>query len=111
MEVRRELLDLARKAKKMLPMASERRDGQFPNHEEGVAVPAESEDLNRWHRLHQLIEELPARQREYFSLIYYLGWTRAQVAELFQVNECTVRRHFRLVVGKLRRALGQENDF
>jgi DNA-directed RNA polymerase specialized sigma24 family protein len=44
------------------------------------------------------------------GLIYYHGWTQAQVAELFQVNVRTVRRWWESVLVELHRMLKGASD-
>ena len=66
-------------------------------------------DLDRWCQFHQEVEKLPAREREVVGLIYYHGWTQAQVAELFQVNVRTVRRWWESALVELHRVLKSED--
>ena len=44
------------------------------------------------------------------GLIYYHGWTQAQVAELFQVNVRTVRRWWEAALVKLHRVLKGDDE-
>jgi RNA polymerase sigma factor (sigma-70 family) len=44
------------------------------------------------------------QEREVVGLIFYHGWTQAQTAELFGVDERTVRRRWRSALGKVREA-------
>jgi DNA-directed RNA polymerase specialized sigma24 family protein len=37
-------------------------------------------------------EQLPAQERGVVSLMFYHGWTQPQIAELFQVDQRTIRR-------------------
>ena len=53
---------------------------------------------------------LPAQEREIVGLIYYHGWSQAQVAELFQVNVRTVRRWWESALVKLHRELMDEDE-
>jgi RNA polymerase sigma factor (sigma-70 family) len=84
-QVRRELLDLARR---------HRRRPAGPLGEEDVPTPAEAsnEDLDRWAGLQEAVERLPTEEREVFGLTFYHGWTQAQIAELLQVSDRQVRR-------------------
>ncbi len=103
MQIRRELLDLARAA------AAEKRRG-------GVALGAgdpagfdEADaraDLESWAAFHGAVERLPAEEREVVGLIFYHGWTRARVAELFGVDERTVRRRWQAALGLVEKDLG-----
>jgi RNA polymerase sigma-70 factor (ECF subfamily) len=108
--LRRELLDLAR--------YYSRREGAglYPANpaaaDEGSAPPWEPpergddpDDLEKWCALHREVEKLPVAEHEVVGLIYYHGWTQAEVAELFQVSERTVRRRWESALAKLRRSL------
>jgi RNA polymerase sigma factor (sigma-70 family) len=55
------------------------------------------------------VERLPVREREVVGLVFYHGWTQAQVAELFQVNERTVRRWWESAMVRLHRAMKGED--
>lgn len=54
--------------------------------------PAGGPLLDMWTAFHERVKQLPAEEREVVGLIFYHGWTQAQVAELLQVNERTIRR-------------------
>jgi RNA polymerase sigma factor (sigma-70 family) len=62
-------------------------------------------DLERWCQFHEEVEKLDPQNREIVGLIYYHGWTQAQVAELFQVNVRTVRRWWETALVTLHREL------
>lgn len=66
-------------------------------------------DLDRWCQFHQEVEKLPGKEREVVDLIYYHGWTQAQVAELFHVNVRTVRRWWEAALVELHRVLKSED--
>jgi RNA polymerase sigma factor (sigma-70 family) len=108
--LRRELLDLAR--------YYSRREGaglypaNAPAADDGSAPPWEPparredpDDLERWCAFHREVEKLPVEEHEVVGLIYYHGWKQAEVAELFQVSERTVRRRWESALVKLRRSL------
>ena len=112
-QVRRELLDLARRFRGA--------HGLEPNHashpvaddalasEDGPTDRGDDpNDLERWCAFHQEVEKLPAEEREVVSLVYYHGWTQAQVAEMFQVAERTVRRRWQTALAKLHAVLKDE---
>lgn len=92
-QIRRELLDLARHFK-----GQEIHQLRFPEGSQagrGIDPPDNTEDpqdLESWCRFHEAVEKLPSEEREIVGLIFYHGWSKAEVAELFQVNERTVRR-------------------
>jgi RNA polymerase sigma-70 factor (ECF subfamily) len=104
MHIRRELLDLARHFRNRfdLPRGA---DGEGPT---DVPDPgsAGAEDLDLWGAFHEQVDQLPAEEREVVGLTFYHGWTQAQIAELFQVDERTVRRRWRSAALKLAEALG-----
>lgn len=108
-QMRRELLDLARQASRarragMQPFAAAG-DSQTAAFE-GPPVSDDFDDLELWQRFHEAVQELPAEEREVMSLVYYHGWSQAQVAELFGVNERTVRRRWRAACVRLQERLG-----
>jgi RNA polymerase sigma-70 factor (ECF subfamily) len=107
LHIRRELLDLARHFRNRLdrPVGAASTDGQ------GAAdLPdlsgAPADDLDLWSAFHEQVERLPVEEREVVGLTFYHGWTQAQIAELFQVDERTVRRRWRAAALKLTEALG-----
>jgi DNA-directed RNA polymerase specialized sigma24 family protein len=73
------------------------------------ADPSDDGDLERWCQFHQKVSELLLQEREIVGLIYYHGWTQAQVAELFHVNVRTVRRWWEAALVKLHRELKDED--
>ncbi len=104
--VRRELLDLARRH------SGRQRPGSGPPIEEDSSLAPEAPDplppdeLELWGRFHESVERLPAEEREVFSLAFYHGWTQPQIAELFQVNERTIRRRWQAACIQLSRLVG-----
>jgi RNA polymerase sigma-70 factor (ECF subfamily) len=107
LHIRRELLDLARHYRNRLdaPGGAGGEEGQ------GAAeVPDPGNDLagdlDLWSAFHEQVERLPAEEREVVGLTFYHGWTQAQIAELFGVDERTVRRRWRAAALKLTEALG-----
>ncbi|MFO0999440.1 MAG: sigma-70 family RNA polymerase sigma factor [Planctomycetaceae bacterium] len=65
-------------------------------------------ELDRWHALHEAVEKLPVEEREVFGLVFYQGWTQAQIAELLNVNERTIRRYWQSVCMRLSEMLQGE---
>jgi RNA polymerase sigma factor (sigma-70 family) len=74
------------------------KDGQ----EQDPAAPVNDAELERWARFHEAVDELPAEEREVVSLIFYHGWTQAEVAQCLQMGERTVRRRWELALITLR---------
>lgn len=105
LNIRRELLDLARRFRRSLA----------PRGEDAIAdssllaqAPAPestaSHDLDLWSAFHEQVEQLPNGEREVLSLTFYHDWTQAQIAELLGIDERTVRRRWRSACLLLRHA-------
>jgi RNA polymerase sigma-70 factor (ECF subfamily) len=105
MHVRRELLDLARRFRSesfTRPAATGlTSDSADPGPIQAAEAPAEEGDLDLWCHFHEAVDQLPAEEREVIGLVFYHGWTQAQIAELFQVDERTVRRRWRTACVRL----------
>jgi len=97
-EMRRELLDLARHFYGPLGLgANHASHSPVSNPVVAEHLPAPHEDLDdleQWQAFHEGVEGLPAEEREVVSLIFYHGWTQAEVAQLFQASERTIRRRW-----------------
>jgi RNA polymerase sigma factor (sigma-70 family) len=107
--VRRELLDLARRFRG----ATFARPGSLATEgDSATGLPptavaaAEDEDLDLWFRFHEAVDQLAPPEREVMGLTFYHGWTQGQIAELFQVDERTVRRRWRSACLRLHELLG-----
>jgi RNA polymerase sigma-70 factor (ECF subfamily) len=105
LHIRRELLDLARHFRNRLDRPGGGADGQ------GAAEPADpgggaAGELDLWSAFHEQVGRLPVEEREVVGLTFYHGWTQAQIAELFRVDERTVRRRLRSAAQRLSEALG-----
>jgi RNA polymerase sigma-70 factor (ECF subfamily) len=105
--IRRELIDLARRAKGkgFLPLGA-------PGDSDGPAARAEASaadpggDFELWARFHEAVDELPAEEREVIGLVFYHGWTQVKIAELFAVDERTIRRRWSSACQRLRDIVG-----
>jgi RNA polymerase sigma-70 factor (ECF subfamily) len=105
--IRRELIDLARhfRNKRCVPLdAPGGSTGSGRAHEEPAAPT--SQDFERWERFHEAVEKLPAEEREVVGLVFYHGWTQAEIGELFQVDERTIRRRWAAACERLRDMVG-----
>ncbi len=103
-QMRRELLDLARQYRGPRGAQAAPDDSAAT---EGPAAPADdARDLERWCAFHEEVEKLPAEEREVVSLVFYHGWSQAEVAELFQVTVRTVQRRWQSALLKLQHILG-----
>jgi RNA polymerase sigma factor (sigma-70 family) len=111
-QIRRKLLDLARhyRSKNRVFKAEE---GQW----EAAGFEQSSVDfasqmtagpatLQRWTEFHQLVDELPAEEREIMGLLYYQGLSQSEAAEILQVSDRTVKRRWREARLKLHQLLG-----
>jgi RNA polymerase sigma factor (sigma-70 family) len=110
-QVRRTLLDLARHYQGAHGHGRHYRSGVSPGPGETPAVPdradeSDPDDLDRWTAFHEAVEQLPVEEREVFMLAFYQGWTQPQIAQLFEVDERTVRRRWRSATEKLQTVLG-----
>jgi RNA polymerase sigma-70 factor (ECF subfamily) len=105
-QMRRELLDLARHYYGPHGEGANHashapaNDSSAPAHEPPDRAN-EPDDLERWCAFHQEVENLPTEEREVVGLIFYHGWKQAEVAELFQISERTVRRRWESALVKL----------
>lgn len=117
-QLRRQLLDLNRHYKGVLghgrnlvhAPASQDGDSSAVSGEpvDGRSRPDVVADLDRWQALHEAVEQLPADEREVFGLAFYHSWTQPQIAELLNISERTVRRHWQSVCLRLNELLSGE---
>lgn len=98
--VRRELLDLARRTRRIreVPMQPVDSTSSLP----GMDPPdSRDRDLDKWTRLHEEVENLPAELRETVGLVFYHGWSQEQIARLFDVDARTIRRWWQKACAQL----------
>src|SRR5436190_1472473 len=93
--------DLLRMALARLEKLARRMTRAFPN-VRGVA------DTDQWVRFHEAVDQLPIEEREVVGLVFYHGWTQEKIAELFHVDERTIRRRWSSACQHLREAVGGE---
>lgn len=105
LQVRRELLDLARHfgARGAGQRLADPGTADF-----GTAGGENPADLELWARFHAAVDGLPAEEREAFGLIYYHGQTRTEAALLLGVSERTVYRWWASACVLLTERLGGE---
>ena len=108
--IRRELLDLARRAKGKGTVPLDPAGSSDPRAPEPAAPASADADTDRWVRFHEAVDALPVEEREVVGLVFYHGWTQAQIAELFQVDERTVRRRWASACKKIREMCGVDLD-
>ena len=103
MQIRRELIDLARKINGPEGIGANRdtnagreshSTGQTPRYEiaQDTAGPA---TLLLWTEFHQHVEQLPDDEREVFDLIFYQELSQADAAELLGISVRTIKRRWR----------------
>jgi RNA polymerase sigma-70 factor (ECF subfamily) len=116
LEIRRQLIDLARHYKCRLGqgMTQQTEEGGGAVYEgEGCldAVPdgvAEPKSLEGWTAFHEAVETLPDAEQEVFSLLWYEGLTQERTAEVLGVSLRTVKRRWQDARVKIFTALGGE---
>jgi RNA polymerase sigma-70 factor (ECF subfamily) len=112
MVMRRELIDLTRRYYGPHGVGANH-DSHTPD-ESGPQTPdREARDpdpaaQDGWTAFHKAVEKLPPEEREVFGLIFYHQWQQNQIAELFEIDERTVRRRFKRAAEILREALKGE---
>lgn len=90
-EIRRELLDLARRHGGPEGM------GAHHSSQEEVELSGSTHDPGRlaeWTEFHQRVEALPDEDREIIELLWYQGLTQAEAADALGVSERTVNRRW-----------------
>jgi len=114
-QIRRELLDLTRHYTGAEGLGANYNSGFHGKAGEDSTPGMQPSDeqsciteLFSWQHLHEAVEKLDAEAREVFSLVFYHGWTQPQIAELFQVDERTIRRRWRSVCQQLGESLGDD---
>lgn len=100
-QVRRELLDMAKKYRGPESYAAnhetnyQRLDGELrAKVEDAVQAPETSADLERWTRLHTLAAELPQEERDVFQMCWYLGLKQDEIAQQLGCSVRTVKRRW-----------------
>lgn len=106
--IRRELLDLIRQyygprgeGANVAPAAIGEGEGEHV-----PAAPDAAGDLDRFAAFHETVAGLPTEEREVIGLVYYHGWTQADIATLFRVSVRTVQRWQESATEKLKKTLG-----
>jgi RNA polymerase sigma factor (sigma-70 family) len=110
-QIRRELLDLARHHFGPHGNAAHHyTDGQPADNYGGSlhAVRSEPHDLESWSEFHQQIERLSQSEQEIVNLVYYDGLTQKEAAKLLGISLRTFKRRWQAVKVKLSEALTSE---
>jgi RNA polymerase sigma-70 factor (ECF subfamily) len=101
-EIRRELIDLARHH---FGRGGHRRPAVTGQAVLPEPCQTDYEDLERWTEFHEAVESLPATEREVVSLAFYHGLSKAEIADLLDVDARTVRRWWQAACMNLRQRL------
>lgn len=116
-QIRRELIDLARHYQGPLGLGANYEsvvatttrtdEGPYTHPLDAPDAAPSPNDLEHWRAFHVAVAQLPAKEREVLSLTFYHGWSQAQIGELLQVNERTVRRYYQSACQILRDTIGE----
>ncbi|MCI0705319.1 MAG: sigma-70 family RNA polymerase sigma factor, partial [Planctomycetia bacterium] len=108
--IRRELIDLARrcKGKPWVTVNVGIDDSDVPAAPSVEPESRSPEDYDLWVRFHEAVDELPLEEREVVGLVFYHGWTQGKIAELFHVDERTIRRRWSSACQRLRELVGDD---
>jgi RNA polymerase sigma-70 factor (ECF subfamily) len=112
-QMRRELLDLSKHFYGPLGLgANHASQAAHPDGQAGAGEPPDRGDdaveLERWCAFHEGVAQLPAEEREVMGLVFYHGWTQAEIAELFGVNVRTIQRRWQSACLRLHRLVGED---
>ncbi len=106
LQIRRELLDLARKFYGPQGMGANQDSAAAPGpHGPGPVDPADLShepcSLAQWSELHQQIDALPDEEREIVGLLFYQGLSQAEAAAVLNVSVRTVQRRWHAALCQL----------
>lgn len=115
-QIRRELVDVTRKLTGPEGLAANHSTNTGPRNPSTGQMPRydQADDTNdpakllQWTEFHAQIERLPDQEREVTDLIVYQELSQADVAELLQISERTVKRRWRSAKVLLHEALQGE---
>ena len=96
-QIRRELLDLARKTFGPHGIGRNHHTDHQPADENGGSLHTlsdEPDDLEAWETFHQRAEDLPDKEREVFDLLYYEGLEQLEAAKVLGISERTIRNRW-----------------
>jgi RNA polymerase sigma-70 factor (ECF subfamily) len=116
-QIRRELLDLARKTFGPHGIGRNHHTDHQAADETGGSLHKladEPDDLESWESFHQQVDALPDHEREVFGLIYYEGLEQLEAAKVLDISERTVRNRWNraklLLSGELNDESGAEEE-
>jgi RNA polymerase sigma-70 factor (ECF subfamily) len=115
LQIRRELVDLARKHRGPESYAMNHQSnsvvmqGEVVMHVDVAADPhATGGESERWSAFHAAAAALPAEERQVFDLAWFLGADQTEVARHLGCSVRTVKRRWEIVKRHLRAACGDE---
>jgi RNA polymerase sigma-70 factor (ECF subfamily) len=110
MQIRRELLDMARRYSGPQGLKANHASQQADLREDGAFEAADSTydpvRLIEWTQFHHEVDRLPDEDREVFDLLYYQGLSQADAAVLLGVSDRTIKRRWQSARLALHEALG-----
>jgi len=111
--MRRELIDMVRHYtgplgldRNMTSVAGKNGDSSGDDDLDKPASEINLHQLESWANFHEAVETLPVEEREVFCLKFYHNWSNPQIAELFVVDERTIRRRWNAGCVRLRQVVG-----
>lgn len=110
-QVRRELLDLARRHAGPLSPAARHATNLIPADDANLTAfqvdraAAADEPGDRWSAFHEAIDRLPPERREVFHLVWYLGADQRTIARLLGCSTRTVKSRWQEARAAVREAL------
>lgn len=110
-QIRRELIDLARHYSGAEAVGTNQAAIAADSPKDPAADrldPRDVAELDRWTAFHTAVEQLPTTEREVIGLAFYHGWTHAQIADLLQVSERTIRRYWAAACTRLNALLDDQ---
>ena len=115
LQVRRTLLDLARKYSAPDSFAVHHDTDTFRqsnDHDSRTSLAAASNNdtsghMERWTRFHEVAAQLPDEERELFDLVWYMGLQQRDVATSLGCSLRTVKRRWESVKKRLNELLGE----
>jgi RNA polymerase sigma-70 factor (ECF subfamily) len=108
LEIRRELIDLARSHFGPHGEAGRHQSGSLPVHLAAGSDSLEASRLLVWSEFHRQAEALPEEEREVFDLLWYQGLSHTEAAAVLAVHPRTVKRRWQSACLKLHEAMGGE---
>jgi RNA polymerase sigma-70 factor (ECF subfamily) len=114
-QVRRELIDLARHCYGPYGFAAKHQSKHVGNPADSTAPADDPADRNQdpcrlaaWSEFHAQIGALPNAERELFDLLWYQGLSQAEAAQVLQVSTRTIERRWQAARLRLYEALQGE---